>query len=120
METRLIPVIEASGLRNYLETPGATYFEAAYNVNSLLSGAVILDKEKLELTEMEAAILERQSQCKRLREEMGELIALRLDALNNFRSPRKYSNKLNEISCEIFRLERANKKDLRQLGQVWK
>ncbi|MDY7990658.1 hypothetical protein UY286_08775 [Paenibacillus polymyxa] len=110
METRLIPVLDASGLRSYLEVPGNTYFEAAYNVNSLLSGAVTLDMDLLDLTEQEFDVLHKQNECKLIREQLHEVSYKKIDALANNRSPRKFLNEQNELSFRLFRLEREIKK----------
>ncbi|WP_277375806.1 hypothetical protein [Paenibacillus polymyxa] len=110
METRLIPVIDASGLRSYLEVPGSTYFEAAYNVNGLLSGAVTLDTDLLDLTEQEFDVLHKQNECKLIREQLHEVSCKKMDALANNRSPRKFLNEQNELSFRLFRLEREIKK----------
>ncbi|WP_025684546.1 hypothetical protein [Paenibacillus maysiensis] len=120
METRLIPIKDDSGLRNYLEVPGGTFFEAAYHINGFLKEPERLDMELLDLSEQEKLILERQTQCNELRIKMGQVGELRLNAVAHNRNPRRFKTEWSDLNSQLFKLERANKKDLRQLGQVWK
>ncbi|AIW41812.1 hypothetical protein [Paenibacillus polymyxa] len=110
METRLIPVIDASGLRNYREVPGGTFFEAARFVNGLLNNGERLDIESLDLTLREIDVLEKQAECNLIRQKIGELSSKKCEAIAANRSPRLYLNQLNGLSVKLWRLEREIKR----------
>ncbi len=115
METRLIPVIDNSGLRSYLEVPGGTIFEGAYFINSLLSDAVRLDMSLLHLTEEEVQELDKQTECKKIRERMRELNYKKLEAISLGINPIEYKKEWHVLSGKLFRLEREMKKGSAQL-----
>ncbi|MDH2334253.1 hypothetical protein [Paenibacillus polymyxa] len=110
METRLIPVIDASGLRSYKEVPGGTFFEAVQFVNGLLNNGERLDMELLDLTGWEIDVLEKQAECNLIRQQMGEISSKKCAAIAANRSPRLYLNQLNGLSVKLWRLEREIKK----------
>ncbi|MGR6765385.1 hypothetical protein ACU1JV_26815 [Paenibacillus sp. T2-29] len=110
METRLIPVIDASGLRSYREATGETYFEAVQNINSLLDNGDCLDTDLLELSEQEIRLLEKQSECTRIRKQIGEINDKKVEAIATNRNPRQYLNQINGLSAQLWRLEREIKK----------
>ncbi|QDY86325.1 hypothetical protein FQU75_25095 [Paenibacillus polymyxa] len=110
MEIRLIPVIDASGLRSYKEVPGGTFFEAAQFVNGLLNNGERLDIELLDLTAREIDVLEKQTECNLIRQQIGEISIKKCAAIAANRSPRLYLKQLNGLSVKLWRLEREIKK----------
>lgn len=110
METRLIPVIDASGLRIYKEVRGGTFFEAVQFVCGLLNVGERLDMELLDFTAQEMDLLEKQVECNLIRQQMGELSSKKCEAIAANRNPRVYLNQLNRLSVRLWRLEREMKK----------
>lgn len=110
METRLIPVIDASGLRSYKEVPGGTFFEAAQFVCALLNIGERLDMESLDFTAQEMDLLEKQAECSLIRQQIGEISSKKCEAIAGNRSPRVYLNQLNRLSIRLWRLEQEMKK----------
>ncbi|MNW52799.1 hypothetical protein D3C74_303340 [compost metagenome] len=110
MVIRLIPVIDASGLRSYREATGETYFEAVQNINSLLANGDRLDMELIDLTVKETELLEKQTECILIRQQIGEISIKKCAAIAANRSPRLYLKQLNGLSVKLWRLEREIKK----------
>ncbi|MEC0234039.1 hypothetical protein P4H71_06805 [Paenibacillus kribbensis] len=110
METRLIPVLDADGLRSYMGVTCATYFEAVLHINSMIDVTERLDMDLLELTDREIDVLAKQTECKLIRKQIGEIRQKKVEAIAANRSPRLYLKQLNSLSIQLFRLEREMKK----------
>ncbi|MGG1651352.1 hypothetical protein [Paenibacillus sp. NRS-1780] len=54
--------------------------------------------------------MDKQTECQKIRERMGELVEKRTEALSKNKNPRVFTKEFNELSCRLFRLERAMKK----------
>ncbi|WP_238353810.1 hypothetical protein [Paenibacillus sp. 23TSA30-6] len=107
METRLIPVIDASGYRSYMEVPGKTFFEAACLIDGLLSEAVRLDMSLLHLTEQELHELGVRKECRQIRTQLLYLYQDSIDALNDGHSIQQLRTRIDELTVRLYELEES-------------
>ncbi|MFB5761061.1 hypothetical protein [Paenibacillus medicaginis] len=111
METRLIPVIDSTGSRQYLDAPGRSYFEAAYHLNSLLGDVVRVDKDLLLLNAEEVWMLDKQTEIKSIRRDLRVLYQEKIEVLKAGNSATDINESMNSLSVRLFKIERADRRN---------